>query len=157
MKKLLLYLFLLIPTAALSESDGPRLIVWQKSGEKVFYDLADAPITTFQGDLLVIQTNKTTFSYQRSNVLRYTYDRLGTTGITLQPGDREVEMNREGDAVVFRGLKAGSIVSVYGTDGAIVAEHTADGTGAMTVSVKDQPSGVYIIRTGSETIKLIKP
>ena len=157
MKKLLLFLFLLLPLAGWSESGGARLIVWQKSGEKVYYDLVDDPITTFQGDLLVIQTTKGNISYQRSNVLRYTYDRLGQTGISLQPGDREVEMNREGNAVVFRGLKAGAKISVYGANGATVAEYTADGTGAMTVSVKEQPSGVYIIRTGSETIELIKP
>ncbi|MBR2204471.1 MAG: hypothetical protein IJ914_09850 [Prevotella sp.] len=121
MKKLLLFLFLLLPFVGWAESGGARLIVWQKSGEKVYYDLVDDPITTFQGDLLVIQTTKGNISYQRSNVLRYTYDRLGQTGISLQPGDREVEMNREGDAVVFRGLKAGAKISVYGANGATVA------------------------------------
>lgn len=156
-KRLLFFLFMLLPVAAWPENSGARLIVWQKSGVKVYYDLVDAPVTTFQGDQLIITTNKETITYQRSDVLRYTYDRLEQTGIALQPGDRAIEMNREGNSVVFRGLKAGAIISVYGTNGTTVAEYVADGNGPLTVSVKEQPSGVYIIRTGAETIKLIKP
>jgi hypothetical protein len=45
---------MLLPVAAWSESSGARLIVWQKSGEKVYYDLVNAPVTTFHGNLLVI-------------------------------------------------------------------------------------------------------
>ena len=157
MKRLLLLMTFMMPLALWAESGGARLIVWQKSGAKVFYNLVDDPVTTFEGNLLVIKTNRETVSYQRSNVLRYTFDNLGQTGIDLQGSDREVEMNRAENAVVFRGLKAGAVVSVYGAGGTLVSEHVADGSGPLTVSVNEQPSGVYVIKTGAETIKVIKP
>lgn len=135
---------------------GPRLVVWKKSGEKVTYDLHDAPITTFSGDKLVIRTNKTTVTYPRKDVLRYTYEQVSATGIELQPGEREVQVNIDGDEVTFRGLKAGAVAKVYGVNGVLISQHTAVAGQPLTVSIKNRPSGVYIVKADTESIKLMK-
>lgn len=149
---------LLIGTACLhaQEGMGPRLIVWLKSGDKVSYDLIDAPVTTFSGTKLMIQTNKVTASYERQDVLRYTYEDLGETGIGLLPGERRVEMNREGDEITFRGLQVGSTTRIYAVNGILVEQCTVTDGQPFTVSLKNRPNGVYIVKAGTETIKVMK-
>ena len=135
---------------------GSRLVVWLKSGEKVGYELSDQPITTFSGSKLVIQTNKVTIPYERRDVLRYTYEYIEATGIDLLPGERRVVINREGDEIIFRGLQAGSIASVYAVNGRLVEQLKASDYLPLTISLKNRPNGVYIVKAGTETIKVMK-
>lgn len=155
-------LFLLIAMTAFQANlqaatdSGPRLIVWMKSGEKVSFNLHEAPITTFQGSQLVIRTNKTTVTYLRKDVLRYTYEQLSTSGVELLADAREVQVNVEGDEVTFRGLKEGTVAQVYEVNGVLVAQQKAVAGHPLTISIKDCPSGVYIVKAATETIKILK-
>ncbi len=136
--------------------DGQRLIVWLKSGDKVSYDLADVPVTTFSGSKLIIQTNKVTIPYERKDVLRYTYEDIEETGIDLSPGERRVEINREGDEIIFRGLQVGGIASIYAINGILIEQRKVTDNLPLTISLKNRPNGVYIVKAGTETIKVMK-
>jgi hypothetical protein len=137
-------------------SGGPKLVVWLKSGDKVVYELADVPITTFSGSQLIIRTNKVTIPYERKNVLRYTYEDVVTKGIELMPGERRVEMNRDGDEITFRGLVVGSTASIYAVNGTLVEQRKVTDKQPLTLSLKNRPNGVYIVKAGTETIKVMK-
>ena len=141
-----------IPTP---QYDGPRLVVWLKSGEKVVYELADAPVTTFNNGYFIIRTNTANASYPRHSVQRYTYEDV-MTGIDLQPGERRVHINREGDEVVFRGLQDGTTASIYTVGGQLVGQVKATDNAPLTISLQNRPTGVYIIKAGTETIKIMK-
>ena len=136
--------------------DGQRLIVWLKSGDKVSYDLADVPVTTFSGSKLIIQTNKVTIPYERKDVLRYTYEDIEETGIDLSPSERRVEINREGDEITFRGLQVGGIASIYAINGILIEQRKVTDSLPLTISLKNRPNGVYIVKAGTETIKVMK-
>ena len=159
-KRLILILTaLLIGTACLQaapSAGNARLIVWLKSGDKVSYDLADAPITTFSGSKLIIQTNQVTIPYERKDVLRYTYEDIGDTVIDLLPGERRVEMNQEGDEITFRGLQVGSTASIYAVNGTLIEQYEVNDSQPLTISLKNRPNGVYIVKAGTETIKVMK-
>ena len=135
---------------------GPTLIVWLKSGEKVSYQLADAPVTSFSDGKLIISTNKATISYERKNVLRYTFENVVTKGIELMPGERRVEINREGDEITFRGLTVGSFARVYSVNGMLIEQHRVTDNQPQTISLQNRPNGVYIVKAGTETIKIMK-
>ena len=135
---------------------GPKLVVWLKSGNKVTYELADAPVTTFSGSQLIIRTNKVTISYERKNVLRYTYEDVVTKGIELMPGERRVEINRDGDEIVFRGLQVGGTASIYAVNGTLIEQCEVTDSRPLTISLKNRPNGVYIVKAGTETIKVMK-
>jgi hypothetical protein len=134
---------------------GPRLVVWLRTGEKVVYELADAPVTTFEGGQLIIRTNNVTVPYDRRNVLRYTYEDL-FTGIDLQNDEHLVQINREGDEVSFRGLPKGSTASIYTVSGQLVGQEKVPDNQSLTISLKDRPTGLYIIKAATETIKVLK-
>jgi hypothetical protein len=78
------------------------------------------------------------------------------TGIDLQPGERRVHINREGDEVVFRGLQDGTTASIYTVGGQLVGQVKATDNAPLTISLQNRPTGVYIIKAGTETIKIMK-
>lgn len=79
-------------------------------------------------------------------VARYHLGQESVAGITDSPAAIVVD----GDAIVARGLSAGSRMRVYTTDGRLVAD-TADG------SVCGVAPGMYIVRAGAVTAKIVIP
>lgn len=141
---------------SMAQSDSPKLVVWQKNGEKVVFDLDKLPETTFGGGVLTIKTTTATVSYQLSNILRYTYENVKETGVELQPADRSIKINERGDEVVFRNLKPGSVVTLYDLRGQLLEQRKAESLSPLTISVQNRPGGVYIVKSGNETIKLLR-
>lgn len=162
MRKLLLLLTLLTYVSLMEAQKAgnsgsvPKLAVWLKSGEKVVFELSDVPVTTFSGDQLVIRTNKVTIPYERKDVLRYTYENVLPDGIELLPSERRVEINRDGDEIIFRGLQEGNTASIYAVNGILIEQRKVKDRQPLTISLKNHPSGVYIVKAGTETIKVTK-
>ena len=148
-RKLITMLLLLAATVAWGQTEK-RLVVWQKSGEKVYFDLADLPETTFEEGKLVIKTNQATVSYQLENILRYTYQGFVATGIEQQANDRT-------DEVTFGNLPEGSTVGLYAANGMLLEQFKTNAGKTFTLSIRHRPSGVYIVKAGKETIKLTRP
>lgn len=154
---LLAALLLWLTAAGAWAQTTPRLVVWQMSGEKVYYELALLPETTFENGQLVIKCEgKAAAYYQLENILRYTYEGVGSADIDLLPNVHAISVSREGDAVTYRNLSAGTAVSLYTADGMLIDQRTAQNGQPLTLSVANRPSGVYIVKAGKETIKLMK-
>jgi len=159
MKLRLLFLFILFGlgvSSIMAQTATKRLVLWQKSGEKVYFDLNDMPETTFENGLFVIKTNNATFQYQIDNVLRYTFEGTGNTGIKLLPSERSISLSKEGDEVTMRNLRAGTVVTIYAANGTVLETRQVTDSQPLTLSVAQRPAGVYIVKAGSETIKLLK-
>lgn len=156
-KKLtLMALLLVFATATWAQTATQRLVVWQKSGEKVYFDLNEEPETTFEDGLLIIKTaNGSSVEFHLENIVRYTYEGAHTS-IDLMPAERSVSISNEGDAVVLKNLRDGQTVSLYATNGTLLEQRKAIGGVTLTISVSNRPAGVYIVKAGSETIKLMK-
>lgn len=157
MKKIFISLLaILFAVAVHAQSATQHLVVWQKSGEKVYYDIAKQPETTFKNGYLVIKcTNQSAVYYQLSNILRYTYEGVNTA-IDLMPNERSVSISHEGDAVTITNLPEGSAIQVYAANGVLLETLKAQSGQPLTLSVSQRPSGVYLVKCGSETIKLMK-
>lgn len=158
MRKILLSFMLAL--FALAAQAQARLVVWEKGGGKVVYQLSEQPTTTFEQGKLVLRTNTATVSYHLENVLRYTYEGVDNTlaeGISLQSEEALVKIDRTGQQVTFSGLRHGATVSLYGTNGILLEQQRASESGTVTLSVSHRPSGVYVVKTGNQTIKLSQP
>lgn len=157
-KRLILILTALLsvlPSMTWAQTVEQQLVVWQKNGDKVCYDLAELPETSFENGLLIITTSKTTEKYQLANILRYTYEGVNTA-VDLLPNVRSVSVNKEGDVITFRNLKAGTTVSICAANGTLVEQQTASKGQPLTLSISQRPAGVYLVKAGSQTIKLLK-
>ena len=114
------------------------------------------PETTFENGMLVIKTNNASVQYHLENILRYTFEGTGNTGINLQPSERSISISQNGDEVTMRNLSEGTTVSIYAANGTLLEQRTVSGRSPFTLSVAQRPAGVYIVKAGSETIKLMK-
>ena len=136
---------------------SPQLVVWQKSGEKVYFELNEMPETTFENGLLVIKTSNASVQYQLENIMRYTYEGVVATGIDLKGSERAVIISKDGDSVTMRNLRNGTTVNVYSANGMLIEQCKATANQPLTISVGQRPAGVYIVKSETETIKLMKP
>ena len=134
----------------------PRLIVLQKNGQKDYYDLSDTPVTTFSNGQLVITTASTEVSYPLADVQRYEYDGVADDIAELAPEKgTDVHVFRDGNTLTLSHVQAGSTVSLYGSDGQLLETFIGKGKPVL-ISVESRPDGVYMVKTGNQTFKLIK-
>lgn len=131
------------------------LVVWQKSGEKVYFDLTERPRTTFEGSNLVITTTTLTVSYPLEQVLRYTYE-LPPSGINNVNLSKLVRISHRDNVLYLENLKPGTRIQLFTADGKMIATQQADGTQTITISLAQRPAGVYIVKANDVTYKMMK-
>ena len=155
-KALILISLLAWSIGNIAQTATQQLVVWQKSGEKVYFDLKEEPETTFENGMLVIKTNTTTVYYQLANVLRYTYEGTMTAidGPKLKPG--EVRFMQGSDQMAFDGLPDGTTLEVYSLDGKKLFTKQSLGGQRTVLSLASHPAGTYIVKVGDATYKFIK-
>lgn len=134
-------------------ADGVRfLVVNGKDGTKTTFALSDNPkVSCKSGELTVIAGSRT-FTLGLADVQNYQFA-IESTGIEDVVKDGSVKM--ENGCVVFSGLNAGSLVSVYLQDGRLLRDCKADGSGNAVVELSNMPKGVLIIHSNKTDIKII--
>ena len=135
--------------------NGPQLKVWKKDKSTVLFALAEKPVTTFSNNMLVIKTSTATVEYPLAEVQRYTYEGV-ETGIESIDSDNGVLVKQEKNKLSLRNLKAGEEVRLYSSSGSLLQIVKSNGTEPVVISLSSRPQGVYIVKSGNETIKLMK-
>lgn len=137
-------------------ASSQKLVVWMKSGEKVYFNLSEQPETTFGAGKLIITTSKSTVNYNLPNVIRYTYE--GTmpaiASAKLKPG--ELRYSQGNDLMQFEGLPEGIRLELYSNDGELIKSEVSEADKPTTVSLSGMPSGTYILKGNDATIKFEK-
>lgn len=154
MKKHMVALLLLLGVGVNCHAQQ-RLIVWQMNGEKIYYDLADQPKTTFAGTDMVITTMNVTVTYPINKIRSYTYEGE-STAIPSLTADDGLYVEQGEDAVTFKNLKSGSDVQLFATNGALLETLQSDGETPVTISIANRPAGVYVVKANDVTYKLLK-
>jgi len=131
-----------------------RLVIWQKDGSKVSFNLDEQPKTTFTADNLVITTATSTLNYPIAKIQRYTYE-----GGTLSVQDVKtggIVISHEGDIITVKGLAIGKTVAVYRMDGTQLLTKRSDNSDHVVLSIGSLPAGVYMIKADEITYKFLK-
>lgn len=148
-----LFVFMAFMTA--TAQNGPQLKVWKKDKSTVLFALAEKPVTTFSGNKLIIKTSTATVEYPLAEVQRYTYEGV-ETGIESIESDNSMLVKQEKDKLSLRNLKTGEEVRLYSSSGSLLQIVKSNGTEPVVISLSSRPQGVYIVKSGNETIKLMK-
>ena len=135
--------------------NGPQLKVWKKDKSTVLFALAEKPVTTFSNNMLVIKTSTATVEYPLAEVQRYTYEGV-ETGIESIDSDNGVLVKQEKNKLSLANLKAGAEVRLYNSSGSLLQIVKSNGTEPVVIPLSSRPQGVYIVKSGNETIKLMK-
>lgn len=113
------------------------LNVHQKSGGVVSYSFSEKPVVTYTEDGIHLVTNSVEVDYPLSNLEKFTFeDSTSPSGIIRTEGGR-------------------SDVQIYSVGGLLVKTVKAS-EGTTTFSTEDLPAGIYVIKNGKSTYKIIK-
>ena len=148
-----LFVFMAFMTA--TAQNGPQLKVWKKDKSTVLFALAEKSVTTFSNNMLVIKTSTASVEYPLAEVQRYTYEGV-ETGIESIDSDNGVLVKQEKNKLSLANLKAGAEVRLYNSSGSLLQIVKSNGTEPVVISLSSRPQGVYIVKSGKETIKLMK-
>ncbi len=156
-KFLMLFSFLLVGGVnGYAQDKVPGIIVELANGQKVEYRLADNPKFVFDGQTITLTADGVQVEYTPSELAKVmTGDVEGATGIVeteKQSGDIKVE-----DGFVrLKGFSAGEAVHVYSVSGTQMASYQISSDGSLVIPVSALPSGISIIKTNQQTIKITR-
>ena len=139
-----------------AQNTTQRLVVWQKNGEKVYFDLAEEPKTTFRGGLLIITTNLLETSYQLSNIQRYTHEGVDMDIDAIASTSRDLMVSQSKAGVILRNVPKGTPVRLYDPAGRLLETKTSNGASSIQFSLEGRPHGVYIVNMNDQTFKITK-
>ncbi len=134
----------------------PGIIVELSSGTKVEYRLSNNPKFVFDGQTITLTADGVKVEYTPSELAKVTTGEVeGATGIVeteKQSGDIKVE-----DGFVrLKGFSAGEAVHVYSVIGTQMASYQISSDGSLLIPVSALPSGISIIKTNQQTIKITR-
>lgn len=134
----------------------PGIIVESANGQKVEYKLSDNPKFVFDGQTITLTADGVKVEYIPSELAKVmTGEVEGATGIVeteTQSGDIKVEAG----FVRLKGFNAGEAVRVYSVSGTQTASYHTSTDGSLMIPLSSLPSGISIIKTNQQTIKITK-
>lgn len=150
-RKRLMFLALLLVATGLR---AQTLVLHHADGTTTDVELYTQPQVKFQNDRVLITSTVLNMDYPKADVLRFTYRGSEVTAVTPRA---EADCRRDGDQLVFRGVKAQDQVAVYTASGIRVPVRlTRRGTDAV-LPLSQIPQGVYLLSVNGRTAKFTKP
>lgn len=127
------------------------LIVNLVDGSNASFALADDPKVSVADNQLTVETSTQIITVAFDDLENYKfYD--SSAGVDKISTPNHYQM--ENGIIAFEGLKAGETVAVYNVAGVLVLQTTATADGCASVDTSVLPTGVYVVRTASSSIKI---
>lgn len=137
-----------------SALQAQTLVLHHSDGTTTDVELYTQPRVEFQNDRVVITSSVFNMDYAKTDVLRFTY-RGGGLGISTPKA--ETDVTRDGDRLVFHGVKKSDAVAVYKPNGIRVPVRLTLNSTDATLSLASIPSGVYLLSVNGRTSKFTRP
>lgn len=160
MKKTILTLSMLLASMGSAwANSGVRnaLKIHAKSGTSVTILLDETPKVTFQGEDVVITTQKQVLSYPSAELALFTYEAVDATGINSVSAHSGLQVSFGEHTVSVSGLEAETSIGLYALDGKLLTSTLSNNHGIATLSLPEMPGNVYVLKTSSLTLKIRKP
>ena len=151
----LLLLALTLGLAFQAAAQPTQVIVTMTDGSELVYNVSESDRLYFEDNTnLVIETGNKGIARIALSAIR----KISCTEITGQPENLTAEVslmpNPVHDAVKLIGLDGVQTVNIYAIDGRLMQSFEA--TSDQTIDVSGLPIGLYLVRTQSTTLKMIK-
>lgn len=154
---LLLTLLLAQPAAMLADQLNTLVVLTKDNVQHQFVIAETKPEVTFEGANLKVTCAKTAASatFALKDVLRFTYATSDGSGID-ELADDPAAVSFDDGMLVISQLKANATVGIYNTDGRLVQQLKARRSGTYRLSLSQLPTGVYVVKAGDTTYKIMK-
>ena len=130
----LLLTFFAVGTWAQDETASePAIIIWLNDGNKAQVLFSEMPVVTYDNGVLMLKGEETELSWPLENVNKFTIGNVGTGIRNVKTADLDLLSDK---------------LTVYDLDGRLVQKDLK--------SLSELPKGVYIIKDGSVTTKVVR-
>ena len=121
-------------------------------GTTIEVPLQEMPIVKIADGKLKITTAMNILEIERDNVSRFTFSgNVDGVGTVLLSG---VEMEQDGNILIFRNLPKDSDIAFYSVEGVLLDSKIVEGEYVM--SLEKYPKGIYIVRVNGIGTKIVK-
>lgn len=141
--------------ALMASAQAEQLVIEENSGKTTFYDLGSKPVISYSGDNLVVKTSLANATFSLNQVAKY-YFKMDATGNSDIENANEAFIAVSEERFSMRNGVAGSPVTLLSIDGKIISSHIVASDGSLEFSLDGLSQGIYIIKTNSANIKLIR-
>ncbi len=150
------YLFLLAAmlynTATLLPAEKIRIDF--KDGEIISFNLESHPVISIYGnEIYMVIDGKAVSTCLFDDIRKITFDKNISSAPILPIGQSEV--HHEGNVIVLTGFKPDGLIRVIGLDGMTKISSEFDSKGCYRFNTADLPSGIYILVTDRQIIKIM--
>ena len=154
------FVFLLtitVLTRSFAQDKVLGIIVELSNGQKVEYRLVDHPKLVFDGQTIKLTADGIEVEYTPAEMAKVTTGEVENVSngieerISVQ-GDIKVEAG----FVRLSGFAAGDAVTVYSISGVQMAIYQVESDGSLVIPISSLPSGISIINTNKQSIKITR-
>ena len=153
MKKIFVILFGMLLSSTIYAQEKNALVIKLTDGNTHTFVLSKKPVVTLPDGNIAVNGSAST-TYPRSEVEKFYFVYDDGSGIESIGKDNVTFYYVDGENVRISGLKDKATVSVASLDGKIISTQKCDGTGSVTISLGNQPRGIYIISFGDRSVKI---
>lgn len=155
--QVLLVFLIWTPGSVMAQNELSYLIIHQKDGTQASFGFSEKPVITYTDNDMIIKTdNAPEVRYVMSSLSKISFSDTPTSVSSAQEDLQAPVFEFDGYTVNIQGLKADATVAVFTADGKAVISTKAGKDGSASVSVADQPDGIYVIRTDVISFKILK-
>ena len=160
-RKFLCAFLLLIPTGThmLAQEEtvwGTGLVVNTTDGRKLVYPLDQKPKVIFSDTGLILTTSSTEIVLPRENVTTFSYDRIPIAGIDAPATDLCSAQFLTDGTLYVTGCEPGAPVNVFSVEGVLLYSVIADDSGSASIAAKNLGTGIYLVKAGDMSYKILK-
>lgn len=168
-KKLLFSLIaLLVPSIGWSQAAGTNtpvavdnpaqvLVLWQRDGSQVAYNLNDKPDVLFRDGSIVVTSVKYAVEYPFDSILKFTYEgREWDSIIVVEAEEGKLPFKADGESVLFTAADKDLSVRLVSVDGIMLREFSVAKGSTSAVSLSVLGNGVTLVDVNGVTSKILR-
>lgn len=128
-----LLLAVLSSTGAWAQDKAKGIVVWLNDGNKTEVLFSDMPEFTYADGNVILKSQKTDLSWPIANLKEFTFEEVETAIRSIKLGDLDILSDH---------------CAVYDLNGRLIKQQIK--------SLSELPTGAYIVKDGSVTIKVVR-
>lgn len=151
----------LMASASVSGTPKQQVLVIVTGSDSIAFALTSEPVITYTGNSLVVKSLNDSLVAELSGTSYFIEERTIDTNVptvindVTLPGISAPKPQLAFSSGTVSGLRAGDVVRVYRINGTLVKAIRADAQGQATLELSQLPNGIFIIKTPTNSIKII--
>ena len=147
--------FLLSISIAVMADEPVTLNIHLSDGTTQSIMLYTRPQVTFEGDRVVFTSPVATFSYDAQQVLRFTFSGSTKPDRVTAPDAYDLYRQTE-EQLIFDAKVKASEIQLFREDGMRMSIDVKTSDGRPTLTIKNLPAGIYLLKVNDRTSKILK-